>query len=1036
MIKEKPSKLSRIIKYKAYTLKTLSIAEHDELDTWTIHVGNTSIEKHLPIIIDKPHVLLERKHYIKDLRNTKPRLILDADIDGLLLVDGEIYYGIDRYVDYIPLENLSGEHLFSIEAVNQRVLGEEYEKPIISNIRILYIYEDIESYANKVLWLLEFIDSINEQDLRRELLDVLEESISEIDIPTPSPTQLLLIKYRDYPSKYPILYDELLRLARNNPEKLRNAGFGSIDYDKLRSEVLEADKLLMEKLEKLMEKYPKRGIVYAVANSHIDVAWLWDPGITYFKVARNTAKILSMIKKYQGIVYVFSSALFLKWLEEKYPQLYHGVLEAIRNGNIVLATSTWVESDTMITPSETLIREFLYAQRYTLEKIGSKSWIYWLPDSFGYSANLPQILREAGIEFFVGYKTKWNQYNRVPYTTFIWKGIDGSTIPAHLLIGTYTHTGDPGSLHNMWEENCEKEYLDKAIYAYGYGDGGGGPTNEMIKKITFYGGKTPLLPYTKHNGLREFVEEIKALKDKLPVWSGELYVEAHRGTYTTNTLIKAKVWILDYLLRVLEQLYTMLFLQGWKIDMDKLRKYWEIQLIAVFHDILPGSGIHSVYEYMYDLMDDAIRQVLNDINYVLGEDEPILYNPTQWFRREVVEVDYSIDNPLQLSWKNKPLILVELEPYSWTSLSIITKSRSSYKPVIIHTNEDRVVLENKYLSIIIDKKNGLIKSIRSIHDDYEYLEHDSNQLTVHDDTPHEWDAWDIDEYSLRHYEILKPVETIIVEKGPLRATILNIYHYKNSVIKQYVSLTCCSPLIDFYIEADIHDRHILVKNWFKPRLNDPRAFSETPYGVVERTTHLNTSWEWARYEQPFLNWFTLEDDNHGFAVISPIKHGVTIMFNRIGLSLLRTPIIPDPLSDSGYIEFSYHILPYRGSWLEANVHVEAEKKSNPILVTSVIKDNSMISDHKGGSLIEVAPSNIVIEAIKPAEDLDGIVIRAFNYSNSYGKALFKTGFKIKKIYRVNIVEDEIQGEVVKRDEKSFIYEYRPYEIITLKIIPA
>ncbi len=1029
--------LRRIIHNKLMNLKILSIRSYQELNNW-YSCEKDSIAYQLPLIIDsnKEYTCIEKNIRINSYY-LKPILYIVGDIDAILKINDQIYYGIDRWSKEVDLSSLNGNYKIQFLIRNRRVFGEKSKPIVIEKIFLVHVDPEIYSYTEKCLWLLELVQAIESMELRKELLGLLNESLKEIEIQVPSPEQIMIADSLGIIHYMSVLYDELLWYAKNKPEMLSKAGYGKIDYELLHEQIKQADKILEEKLGELLNKYPKNGVIHAVAHSHIDVAWLWSPKDTQHKVLRTIAKILSQLKRYPKAVYVLSSALYYEWLKENYPEIYKQVVEYVNRHRIIPVGGMWVESDTLIIPSESLVRQFLYGQKYFVREFGEKTWIGWLPDSFGYSANLPQILREASIKFFVIHKTEWNKYNRFPYYTFIWKGIDGTEIPTHVLINTYTQDCSAKSIINAWRKYSEKNILPRIIYAYGYGDGGGGPTDEMYRKLEYYGEKIPQIPRIVHGRLRDFYEEIFKKYNELPKWYGEIYIELHRGTYTTNTKIKYLVWFTDYILRVLEQIASLnMYIYNRSYPSELIECLWKKLLLSEFHDILPGTATREAYIDTEKILTEAIDLARRNIESMLlnltGKPKGIIiYNPIQWRRKEIVEIDNTDEISCeQQSYNGKCLIEVDVPGLGYVVIphkhNMVENEEFRIK---VFKNDYWIVVENKFYILKIDE-HGRITSIYDKLAKREVLSKPSNIITIHDDIPHAWDAWDIDEYSLEHGKVLEPTKISLLENGPLRAVIEIIYEYRNSLIKQYIRITRDSRRIDFDIEASFKDRRKLVKVWFEPLLNAYEAIYDTPYGIIHRPTHRNTSWEKAKFETPMLSWMSLEENNYGFAIISPVKHGITTYFNKIGLSLIKTPIYPDPLSDAETIRFTYSIYPYIGTWLLAGVHVEAKKVANPLIV---LPNNSgeQPSELKSKRFIYISEDNIVLESIKKAEDNDSLILRLYEIGGKRGKVEIKFFKKVSTAWRCNILEEPVKELEIDKDR--VVYDYRPYEIITLMI---
>ncbi len=1046
--------LQRIICNKARQLRILSYMDYDELDEWILIDNNNEKKIKLPFTVKtngpEKHVKLVKRINLKKVMYGEPYLFVLGDLDAIVYLNNKPYYGIDRWSRKIPLQyDGDNEPIIELHSATWRVFGEKYTPPIIHKIYLVYIHEELYKLTNKILWLMELADNLEDKDAKQELLDTVWNALQRIPLYTPTPQQLLIASEIEELKDFSVLFDELLRLSSSSPEKLVDAGLYGVDYDELDKYVKDASKSLEEGLAGLRKKYGKHGILHALGHAHIDAAWLWDPLETIWKITRTYAKAIRILNEYHEPVYVFSSALYLEWLRENNREVYEAVKDLFSQGRIIPVGGMWVESDVLITPSESLVRQFLYGQRYFEKTIGERCWIGWLPDSFGYSGSLPQILREAGIELFVLHKTEWNRYNKFPYHLFVWRGIDGSQVLAHVLIDAYNHEATARSLLRVWKKYNEKNLTPRLLYAYGYGDGGGGPNKDMVEKLLFYGREAPFTPKVEHGQVEKLVDEARKHWSELPVWYGEIYVELHRGTYTTNTRIKKYVWRLDYLLRLAEQVSLYDMLRGGEYPKDFFDKAWKTLLLAEFHDILPGTAVFTAYEQVYKDLQETITRVEKIIKDKLaklaGVDHGyIVYNPLQWNRKELIEIeidDESFPDVAEYQWigKNKVLLPVEVPGFSAKTIRLKKTEKKPEKkpgnvndtPVIVEISRDgSIVIKNKYLQVRINKE-GLIESIYDFVAEREVLEKPSNILVVYEDIPHAWDAWDIDDENLRRGTVLKADKVEIVENGPLRARIRMVYKFRRSCFTVDLVMTNYSRRIDFYVKANIRDRRIFVKTWFYPAINSPKAIYETHYGVLERPVHRNTSWDRAKFEVPMLTWMAYEENGYGVALISPVKHGVSVYYNAIGLSLIKTPVYPDPLSDYGEINFMYSFMPYIGTWHTAGVHIEAKKIANPVYVAKSQGGTSVFGEIR--PLIKIYKGSLIVETIKKAEDRDTVILRLYEPCNSRGEAVIETSLCIKSAWRTNILEDRLQQ--LEINDNKVIYKYRPFEIITIEISP-
>ncbi len=1036
--------LLRSLERKKNLIKALSIRKLIEIKECFDYSGNLIT---LPIIfkgLGEIYTLRfrTRLNLSNDVINY---LYIIGDLDALIKINEKPFYGVDQWTKTIPLLVNDPELLIEILVYPEKIVGEKYNPIKIEKIILIEYDKEILEYVTLAENVIDLIKNIDDEELRKELLLSLYETMKEIHLQTPSPEQLLAINLleKNALTIYSMLTDELLRIIRNEPQKLLEKGYGSINWEVLRKEVRIAKEKLVNKLEELVKKYSKRGILHAVAHSHIDAAWLWLPEMTKWKILKTLARTLTLLRNNEKPVFVMSSALYFSWIKESFPEIYREVKKMIERNRIIPVSGMWVESDVVITPSETLVREFLYGQRFFEKELGKKCWIGWLPDSFGFSSNLPQIMKEAGIKFFVTHKPYWNEYNRFPYQIFVWEGIDSTRIPSFNIIGDFAKTGDTRSIIELWSRHEEKTIIPRLLYTYGYCDGGGGPTYEILQRLEFHEKYSPKLPEIVHGKIESFYEELVKNHDKIPSWKGEIYLETHRGAYTTNTEIKKYVWLTDYMLRLLEQLSAWKKINNNDQSSSDNKKYWEIQLLGAFHDVISGTITHEVHEYFIKKYKEILNEIRKEIRELLIDltgnfKGLIIYNPLQWDITKDIEINidpnYILDYQDQVLINNEKILIEATIPGNGYIVIPLKKREEKNNNSNKHCEEqvvkDEALIKTKFFEIKINYK-GEITSIKDLKTGYEYIARPSNKYIIYEDIPNEWDAWNIDEHTLYHEEELKPLKTVIVEDNELRKVIKTIYDYNGSNIEAHIYIYNNIRRIDFKVLIKNWKHKMrLLKTWFYTTIKADYYVADTPYGLTKRPTHHNTSVERAMFEAPILSWMYIEDGKHGIGLVSPYKHGISVKDSSIGLSLLKTPIIPDPLSDSNSIIIEYSLVPYSGGWISSKAYIEAYKVINPLYwVTNYSGENlGYIID----KLIDVERDGVVLTTIKESEDKKGLLLRLYDISGTYGELIIRMEFPIKKAYRVNILEEKI-SEMNVENQSIIRYRHRPYEIISIYI---
>jgi alpha-mannosidase len=709
----------------------------------------------------------------------------------------------------------------------------------------------------------------------------------------------------------------------------------------------------------------------------------------------------------------------------------------------------WVEADCNLSGPESLARQFLLGRNFFREAFGegAESPVLWLPDVFGYAWNLPQLVKEAGLEYFFTIKIGWSQYNRLPYDSFWWQGLDGTKVLTHFsttkdpdspFAATYNSDASPSQTLGTWLNFQQKDYgppgeVPPLLMSYGYGDGGGGPTREMLENIQHMT-HFPSTPKIKPGKVGDFFKELRVYGDNLPIWNGELYLEYHRGTYTTQARNKRANRKSEFLLHDAEFLATYAFLLERKYiyPYDQFKKAWKLVCLNQFHDIIPGSSISDVYKESLSQyqevrkIGEGIRDhALRIIAIKLGNGI-IAINPTSFNRNEVIEVGTALQNERTIPAFSVRRIDSNAKDQPKTNLNIdIHLIENDFVRIEINENGDidRIFDKNAKRDVIPD---GMI----------------SNQFLAFEDIPLSWDAWDIDIfYDDKVWLAEKASEISVVENGPFRAVMKIKRKILNSIYTQLITLTHNSPRIDFDTVIDWQERQVLLKVAFPVAILSPTATYEIQWGNVERPTHRNTSWDWARFETAAQKWVDLSEGDYGVSLLNDCKYGHDIHENNIRLTLLRGTTVPDPLADIGKHKFRYSLLPHSGCWGQETVR-EAYAINDPLIVyqsetkndngNNSTPTNSGTIDHLP-SLVSVDQPNIIIETIKRAEDGNGIIIRLYEYQRRRCMFLLKTVFPMDSAWRTNLLEEN-QVNIPVEDAK-LEYSIKPYQILTLRLVP-
>jgi alpha-mannosidase len=719
----------------------------------------------------------------------------------------------------------------------------------------------------------------------------------------------------------------------------------------------------------------------AIGHAHIDTAWLWPLVETYRKTLRTFSTQLRYMEDFPDYRFACSQAQQYAWIKERNPDLWQRLRAAVERGQFVPVGGSWVEPDCNLPSGESLVRQFLHGQRWFEREFGRRHTEFWSPDAFGYAGQLPQILREAGITRFLTQKLSWNRFNRPEHHMFVWEGDDGSDVLAHFPpADTYNSDATVAELLKVAREYKDHDQSRTSLLVFGYGDGGGGPTKDMLETLR-RAADLQGLPRTTQGTSEEFFAALEAEGRDRPVVVGELYFEYHRGVYTSQARTKRGSR------RCEQALHDAEFLACLQDDYPRaeLDRLWKLLLLQQFHDILPGSSIGLVYE-------DAERDlaaVEAGANALCGSGDTLV-NTIGFARREVADDS-----------------MVEAAPFG------VARAVEPDDEVRV----DGLTLENAHLRVTLSAA-GTVESVVHKATGREALAAPGNRLELYDDRPVAFDAWDIDPSALETRRDLEPATSWHANVSALRAEIT----FERPSLTQVVRLDASSQRLEFHTTVDWHEAHTLLKVCFPLAVHARNATYEMPFGHAERPTHWSTSWDRARYEVPGHRWADLSEHGFGVALLNDCKYGWSCYGNELRLSLLRSPRSPDPEADIGRHEFAYALLPHAGDWREAGVVGEAARFNAPLRRTSALVPESFAS---------VDDVNLVLDTIKRAEDDDALVLRLYEAHGARGQARLRVAPTFSSARRANILEDD--GEALDVDGDSVLLTYRPHEIVTVKL---
>jgi alpha-mannosidase len=814
--------------------------------------------------------------------------------------------------------------------------------------------------------------------------------------------------------------------------------------------------------------------IVATGHAHIDVAWLWTLGQTRRKAGRTFHTVLRLMEQFPDYHFTQSQPQLYDFVRQDYPKLFEGIKGRIAEGRWEPIGGMWVEADCNLSGPESLARQFLLGRTFFRQHFGPgvESPVLWLPDVFGYTWSLPQLIKQAGLDYFMTIKIGWNQYNRLPYDSFWWQGLDGTKALTHFSttpdpggwgVSTYNATATPEQAIGTWTNFQQKELQQELLMIVGYGDGGGGPNREMLENIREMKA-FPATPRMRQAHVGDFFRRLQAESgDRLPTWNGELYFELHRGTYTTQSRNKRANRKSEFLLHDAEFLAAL----AARLDADyqypaaTLRKAWELVCLNQFHDIIPGSSVGPVYvesqQQYAEIREMATTVRAAALKVITGKvgGSLLVVNPTAFVRNDLAfwpghlapgqQLQHADGTPVpvQSTADGTWLAVGELATFSVTPLAIsrqpsaVSNQQSAVSRQPSAVGVTPTLLENDYLRVELNA-DGDITRIYDKANRREVLPPGTiaNQFQAFEDRPKDFDAWDVDIFFDDRMWTGDPASSVqVVESGPLRATLEIHRRILHSDYTQRVSLSFNSPRLDFDTAIDWSERHILLKVAFPVEVFSPVATYEIQWGNVQRPTHRNTSWDWARFETCAQKWADLSEGDYGVSLLNDCKYGHDIRDNVMRISLLRSPTMPDPGADLGEHRFTYSLLPHAGGWGAPTI-AAAYALNDPLIVAEgqspVSNPKPQISNLQ--PLISVDRSNIVIETIKQAEDGHGIIVRFYESQRQRGPVTLTTSFDLAEVWHTNLLEENQTALTPTGRSVSLLV--KPYEIVTARLVPA
>jgi len=828
---------------------------------------------------------------------------------------------------------------------------------------------------------------------------------------------------------------------------------------------------------------PSTPAVHLIGHAHIDHAWLWHIGETERKVGRTFANMLRFVSEYPEFVFIQSQPCQLEIVKNEYPEVFAGIREAYKNGNWEPNGGMWVEADCNVTSGESLVRQFLVGKKVNRELLDYEADTLWLPDVFGYAAALPQILSGCRIKYFVTSKINWNDTTRFPYETFIWRGIDGTSVKTHFLStrgpgAGYNGRVVPEELAAVWNSVQHKEVQSACVKPIGEGDGGGGTLRadlEMARRLGDLEGAPRSAWKTVSAALGEIFAE--NAEGQLPEWRGELYLELHRGTYTTQSRTKRNNRLLEFALRNAEFLCAFSSLKhaskdgGWQYPREALLDCWKRTLTYQFHDIIPGSSIGRVYTeaeedsgkmlaWLGRISDEAKSLLVgpDTARDASGSDHSgkislFVFNDLSWDRKGIVRIPgemagtvtalqgrdgtvYPIQRYRDIDGNDVAVCSLKAPSLGWAGYTVLTGEGSLgvKSPFVLCDN----ILETPFYKMVFDDA-GRITGLFDKRQDREMVAPGGafNAIISAEDVPVFWDAWDIDADWTRHIkQETSLISTELVAYGPECFRLRRVYNI-GTVSRLIQDMICYAgdPRIDFETKVSWHEKWRLLKVEFAAAVAPPRVRCEVQYGHIWRNTHRSLMQDRAMFEICAHKWISLEEEGCGIALMNDCKYGHDVEGGRMRLSLLRSPVAPDPEADRGTHYFTYSILPFADGFGDSGVIRSAYELNSP--VTALIGDGraegNIADDVAGQSLCTIEGNAVIVECVKvPENSEDGeLVLRLYESLGGRCRTVLRFARKLRAASETDMLEDNPKALSVQGN--ALALEFRPFEIKTVRV---
>ncbi len=885
------------------------------------------------------------------------------------------------------------------------------------------------------------------------------------------------------------------RLSRNPTQDMAtlDASISAVDLKALDASNASAfDASLVKARTQLEQLKPmlQQATIHLTGNSHIDAAWLWPWSETVDVVKRTFSTALQLMNEYPDYHYTQSAAQYNEWIADKYPAMNDEIKKRIKEGRWEVVGGMWVEPDLNMPDGESQVRSLLIGKRFFWDQYGVDVRIGWNPDSFGYNWQLPQIYKRSGIDYFVTQKMTWSDTNQLPFKLFWWQSPDGSKVLTYFPQGYANNNLSPIRLTtDLAQASQRAPGIDKMMDLYGIGDHGGGPTRAILDEGDHWTESNKIIPKIENGSAQSFFSDVEKKiapasqewnytsipkgytfptpvngKISIPTWNDEMYLEFHRGVFTTQAnhkrnMRESEEWTLNA-----EKVASLAWLDGDAYPDKELSDAWKKITFNNFHDLAAGSGIGVIYrdsQKDYDQVHWATNEISSNAltTIAAGVDThttagvPILvFNPLAWTRTDLVTVNVQLPEAsaagisvadahdkvvpsMVLSSDAKThtyTLLVEAEDIPSLGYKVLHATART-RPFSTDLRASGTSMENAALRVVVDPATGCITSLFDKKSNFETLANSAcgNQLQTFKDTPRQYDAWNIDPGTLDHNTPIDKADSVkLIESGPLRSIVRVIRTWQSSKFTQDITLYANMDIVDIVNDIDWHETHVLLKAAFPLAASSSEATYEIPYGTIQRATTRTNSWDKARFEVPAMRWADLGDAQHGFSLINESKYGYDGQDNVLRLSLLRSPTDPDKEADRGHHHFSYALYPHAGSWQTAMTERHGYDYNYKLQAMQVASHTGALpSEH---SFFSVTPENVVLTAVKKAERSNALILRVFEWAGKQSDLVFAVPPGATAATEANLMEESLGAPLPLAANKVTI-PIHPFEILTLRV---